>query len=284
MAKANVAKKPAAKAAAKPAASKSTAVVKWDEALAARAAIAKKAESSVSMGNFISLKSGVMSYQGNAMPDNQLDAIVLSSVLENNFFEGKYSPDKAASPVCYAFGTDEADMRPHPKSANPQNDKCGIAGQPGCCPNNEWDTGENGSGKACKNVRRVGLISASVVEGKFDADAIKDTPVVFLKTPVTSVKAFASFVNGCAAQNKPPLAYVTTVKATPDVKTQFKVSFHAKSEIKNEFLGAIFAKADELDKTIDFPYAPPPVNTAPPARGAAKGKGKAAPAAGRRKF
>ena len=258
------AKKPAAKkpAAAKPA---GTALTKWDEALAARAQIAKKSEEAVTTGNFISLKAGVMSYQGNPMPNGEVSCIPLASILENNFFPGKYDPKKAQSPVCFAFGTSEEEMKPHEKSSKPQHAQCGVAGQKGCCPHNEWDSGEGGKGKACKNVRRIALITADSADS---VEGIKEATVAYLKTPVTSVKAWAAFVNGCAAQEKPTLSYITTVKATPDAQTQFKVSFRATMEIRDgELIGALLDKATEVDKIIDFPYQASAANDEAPAKG-----------------
>lgn len=249
-------------------ASKTTAVVKWDEALAARAQMAKKAEESVSTGSFISLKSGVMSYNGNPVPGNKLDVVVVDAILENHHFDDAYDPNTPQSPSCYAFGRDEDEMSPHEKVDEPFSEKCKG------CPNNEWGSADTGRGKACKNVRRLAVIPADALDG--GAEGVEEAAIAYLKVPVTSVKAWAGYVNQLAAANKPPLAFVTEISVTPDAGSQFKVNFKAKESIEDgELIGALLAKADVVEQTIAFPYQPVEEAPAKPARGA---RGKAAPA------
>ena len=263
----------------KPRASKSTQVTKWDEALAARAQIAKKAEESVSLGNFISLKSGVMSYNGNAIPGNKLDVIVIDSILENLYFGGAYDPNTPQSPICYAFGRAEDDMAPHEKVAEPFSEQCSD------CQYNEWGSADTGRGKACRNVRRLAVIPADTLD---DAQSITDAAVAYLKVPVTSVKAWAEYVNKLSAVNKPPLAFVTEISVIPDAGTQFKVSFNAVEAIEDgALIGALLAKADIVEQSIAFPYQPAEETTPPPAKPATRRKPEAKAAAAkpaRRKF
>lgn len=257
----------------KTAASKSMAVAKWDEALAARAKIAKKAEASVSTGEWISLKSGQLSYNGNIVPGNKMDVVVLASRLENQFYEGDYDASTPQAPSCYAFGTDEDTMVPHEKVETKQADGC--AG----CPMNEWGSAEKGRGKACKNVRRLAMIPADVLDG--GEDAIKDAAQAFMKVPVTSVKAWAGYVNQLVALNRPPLAFVTEISVVPDPVSQFKVSFRAKESIEDgTTIGTLLDKADKSEATIEFPYqqaeqAP----AAPKGRGSKVAAGRGKPAA-----
>lgn len=245
-------------------ASKTTAIVKWDEALAARAQMAKKAEESVSTGSFISLKSGVMSYNGNPVPGNKLDVVVVDAILENHYFDGAYDPNTPQSPSCYAFGRDEDEMSPHEKVDEPFSEKCKG------CPNNEWGSADTGRGKACKNVRRLAVIPADALDG--GAEGVEEAAIAYLKVPVTSVKAWAGYVNQLAAANKPPLAFVTEISVTPDAGSQFKVNFKAKESIEDgELIGALLAKAGVVEQTIAFPYQP--VEEAP----AKSARGKAVP-------
>lgn len=230
-------------------AAKTTAVVKWDVALAARAHAAKKAEASVSVGDFVSLRGGIMSYGGNPVPGNRLDVIVVDSILENTYFDGAYDPDKPQSPACYAFGRDEDEMAPHEAVAEPVADSC--AG----CPNNEWGSADVGRGKACKNVRRLALITADALDD--GEEGVTDADVAYLKVPVTSVRAWAGYVNQLAATDKPPLAFVTEISVVPDAGSQFKVVFKAKSPVEDgALIGALLAKADVVAQTIAFPYQP----------------------------
>src|ERR1700744_2805032 len=142
-----------------PAKKQTTAVVKYDELLAARAVKANKAAVSAG-GEWLSVKGATLSYQGNAVPGNSMDLIVISSVLENQLYDPtvKYDPNNPSSPICYAFGETEEEMAPHEKSPLPQADACSG------CPHNEWGSGDGGQGKACKNVRRTGNIPADALK------------------------------------------------------------------------------------------------------------------------
>ena len=239
-------KKPAAPA-AKPAVKKSTAVATWDERLAAKAAIAKKSEESVSTGNFVSMKGGVLMYAGNPVTGNKLDVVVVDFIMENAYYEGKYDPSTPQSPLCFAFGRDEEEMVPHEKSASKQSNTCST------CEHNEWDSGDSGRGKACKNARRLALITSDALDN--GAADIAEAAVAYMKVPVTSVKSWAGYVNQLAAANRPPLAFVTEVSVTPDAKTQFKVNFKAKEQITDgAMLEALLGKSDVVETLISFPY------------------------------
>lgn len=237
-----------------------TKLVKWDEALAARAQIAKKAEESVATGSFISLKSGIMTYNGNPVTGNKLDVVVIDSIMENKHYSSKYDANNPGSPTCYAFGRTEDTMAPHEQAELPVSEAC--AG----CPNNEWGSGDEGRGKACKNVRRLAVISADALDD--GADGVDEATVAYIELPVTSVKAWAGYVNQLVATaNKPPLAFVTEVSLSPDTKTQFKVSFKAKEAIEDgELIGALLAKADVVEQSIAFPYTPNPAEARPSRR------------------
>jgi hypothetical protein len=252
-----------------------TALAKWDEALAARAKIAKKAEASVATSEFLSLKSGQLTFRDNAVPGNKMNIIVLASRLENQFFEGEYDPAVPAVPICFAFGQEEETMAPHEKSENRQNPTCAD------CQWNVFGTAEKGRGKACKNVRRLSVIPASCLDEGTPA-AILDEQSAFLKVPVTSVRGWASYVQQLATMNLPPLAFVTEISVTPDPKSQFKVNFRAIERIEGDLLGALLERADKAEKLIETPYiamdAPAPA--AKPARGS-KVSAHRAPVGGR---
>lgn len=253
----------------KPKGSTSTALVKWDEKLAARANMAQKAEESVATGNMVSLQGGVISIGGNAVPGNKLNCIIVDSILENHLYEDDFDPSNPASPICYAYGRIEKEMKPFEGCQSPQSEACRG------CPMNEWESAAKGKGKACKNVRRLALIPEDALES---AEAISDAQVAYLRVPVTSVKNWAGYVNKLAASNLPTLAFVTEISVTPDPKSQFKVNFNAVNKIEDgEAIGALLTKADEVEKSITFPYADTFQNEEAP-RGKAKSAAKKAPA------
>lgn len=219
-------------------------MAKYDEELARRAGKFKAIESSVATGSFISVRGGVLTYQDNAVPGNKIRVVVLAAIMENVFYQGSYDPNNPSPPACYAFGSDESEMAPHEKASDPQADACSE------CPMNEWGSvGDGSRGKACKNIRRL----AVMVESALDGD-ISGAEVAFLKLPVTSVKAWASYVNQLSAGGLPPCAVITEIMVTPDAKTQFKVSFSCADRIEDDLLPEVFAKSDAAETEIAFPY------------------------------
>lgn len=229
----------------------------WDEQLAAQAQVAAKMEENVGTANFFGLKSGVLSYNDSPLPDNQMAVIILDHVLENVFYEGKFDPDTPQSPICYAFGRDEADMKPHEKvfeAGNQQNDTCKG------CPMNEWGTADTGRGKACRNVRRLAMIPAGTFEnGKFQLNKSPEhyekATVAYMKLPLTSVKGFSNFVKQVAsALKRPPFGIITKVKVVPDPDTQFKVTFEALDKVPDNLMAAVMNRHEQAAGEIDFPY------------------------------
>lgn len=221
------------------------AISKWDADLAKYAKEAADQEDAG--GSFVSTQAGQLSVHGEPVKDNKLKVIVVHSVHENCYYEGKFNPKAKAPPVCYAFGDDEAEMAPHPDSPKPQAAKCSE------CPMNQWGSSPEGEGKACKNIRRLGLVSADV-----KPDDMPSTEVVYLKTPVTSSKNWGVYVKTLNAMfSRPPFAVVTEISTTPDKKSQYKVTFKPVGLLGDEYQGPIMEKRDYVVDAIGFPYAKP---------------------------
>lgn len=277
-------------AAKKPAASKSTSVVKWDEELARQAEVAAGMEANTGGGQFFGLKSGVLTWQDAPLPNNQMAVVILDSILENVFYEGAYDPDVPQGPTCFAFGREEKTMAPHQIVLDGGTQQCT---QCDGCEMNEFGSADVGRGKACRNTRRLAMIPAGTFNaaGKLelidDIEHFESTAIGFMKLPVTSVKGYASFVKQVAgALKRPPFGIVTKVKVVPDAKSQFKVLFEPIMNLPDDVMGAIMARHEEAMAVIDFPYTPNDEDAAPakPKRGsraAQKPAGKA-PARGRK--
>lgn len=240
----------------KPIKEESTALVKWDEELADAAAEQTAVSTKGGGGNFISLKSGVMSYQGEDIPENTLRAVVLDFIYENQFYEGRFDPDARSSPVCYAFSRDEDDMAPHDESAEPQSSACEG------CEHNEFGSADTGRGKACKNVVRLALIPEDALD---DLEALDAEQVVYLKVSVTSKqnwdKYYKKYCHG-AAGKRPTYFYVTEISVVPDAKSQFKVNFNAVDNLKDRETGsaefkALKKKTSGMGDDIIFTYPKP---------------------------
>lgn len=277
--------------ATKPKAAKSTALVKWDEELAKQAEVAAGMEANTGGGQFFSLKSGILSWQDAPLPNNQMAVVILDSVLENVFYEGKYDPDTPQGPVCFAFGREEKTLAPHQIVIDAGNQQCGTSGLCAGCEMNEWGSSDVGRGKACRNTRRLALIPAGTFNqaGKFelfdDEEHFASTAIGFMKLPVTSVKGYASFVKQVAgALKRPPFGIVTKVKVIPDPKSQFKVVFEPIMNLPDELMGAIMQRHEEAKSTIDFPYQPNDEEQAPPPKRGSRAAQKPASKARGRKY
>ena len=237
-----------------------TAVTTWDEELAKQAEIAAGMEANTGAGQFFSVKGGILSWQDSPIPGNTMGVIILDSILENIYYEGRYDPSVPQSPTCFAFGREEKTMAPHKiivEVGSQQHDQC--AG----CPMNEFGSANIGKGKACRNTRRLGMVSAGTFgkDGKFnlteDMEYYETTAVGFMKLPVTSVKGYASFVKQVAgALRRPPFGIVTKVSVVPDATSQFKVVFEPIMSLPNEFMSVIMRRHEEVKSVIDFPYQP----------------------------
>ena len=278
------------KTAAKPA-SESTAVVAWQEEMAAAAQAAAAMEESTATGQFFGTKGGILTWQDARLPGNRMGVIILDSVLENVFFEGEFDPDVPQAPVCFAFGRDEAEMAPHEAVSTVEGFTAQCESCHGC-EKNKFGTAEKGRGKACRNTRRLAMISAGTMDkdGNFspyeDESALAKGPIGFMKLPVTSVRAYAGFVKSVnATLGRPPFGIYAEVRLEPDEKNQFMVIVEAIGEVPDEFMPVVLQRHKEAAASIIFPYSP--IDPAefeqakPAARRGAKAK---APARAARKY
>lgn len=271
-------------------ASTGTDIANFDEELARRARGAKKVVADVGLGKFLGLQGGSLTYNGNAMPDDEMEAIVIDSMYENTYYADAFNSDKPTPPDCYAYGpTDlndpDADileaMSPHEKAADPQHPTCKG------CPNNEWDSAPQGTGKACGNKRRLSLIPAFE---DMDVGDVAKADLAFLKVPVTSVKNWAGFVKQLDQiyPGKPTFCFVVLIKVVPNKKTQFEVQFSFVREVERSLWKALMDKQDSTRAEMLQPYPEPaPESEKPAARGKSAGKiaggrAAAAPVRGRR--
>ena len=192
----------------------------------------------------ISFKAGVLAYNGDPVPGNKLDCIIIASTHVNLFYAGKYDPDNLSSPICYAYGDKESDMAPHPAAAQPQAESCSA------CPHNQFGSADNKKGKACKNSRHLAMIPAST-----KPEDVPTVEVAISKVPVTSVKAYSTYVHKIRTLfNRPPLGVITELSVTPDVKTQFKVNFVQKELVDMQIIGALIQKSEECMELLRKEY------------------------------
>ena len=143
-----------------------TALATWDEQLAQQAEVAAGMEKNVAGGQFFSLRSATLSFNDAPITGNRMAVIILDGIMENVYYEGEFNADQANSPSCFAFGRDESTIAPHESvvaAGQAQHEQCQG------CPHNEWGTADRGRGKACRNTRRLGLISAGNLDERSGA-------------------------------------------------------------------------------------------------------------------
>lgn len=236
-----------------------TAVANWEDEMARQAEIAAGMEAHTAAGAFFSVRAGQLSFDGAPIPGNQMAVVIIDAILENVFYEGAYDADNPAPPTCFALGRDDAEMAPHEtvvEAGQAQNETCRG------CANNEWGSAERGRGKACRNTRRLALIPAGTIDvsnGRFspfvDADHFETAAIGYLKVPVTSVKAYATYVKQVAgALRRPPHGVFTRVRVVPDASTQLKVLFEPLDAVPPGIIPVLMKRHEEAKAVIGFPY------------------------------
>lgn len=235
----------------------SQALTKYDEQLAALAKQATEVEASVgSAGNFLSIRGGVLSYQGAQAKDNKMSVIILHAILENQWYDKRFDPNNPSSPACYAFGESQADMVPHEQASKPQNENCAD------CPKMKFGSADTGKGKACKACQRIALIPENALD---DLDA--NAEIAYLKLPFFSTVEYAAYVRQLAdIYKRPPLAFITEITVVPDPKSQFRVKFHMTDKVEDpEAIRLLLELRQKASAEIGFPY-PEIEDEAPAAR------------------
>lgn len=228
------------------------ALINWDEELAKTAEMDSSA-AKPSGGKFIQTKGGVMTYNGEEIPENRLRAVVLDFVYENQWYDEPYNPDAPSSPACYAFARNEKDLKPSESCEQPQNDSCVT------CDKNKFGSADVGKGKACANVVRLALIPEPE-----SLDEIKETEVVYLKIPKTSKPAWDEYYRKHCTNfpggRKPACYYITEISMYKEksetfsrFKFEMKENFQERDNGSEEFT-AIMAKKEESKDSHAFDY------------------------------
>lgn len=229
-------------------------VTTWKEQLAGYADEALE-EVGAGGGQFISTRGGVLSIGGAPVPGNEMAVIIMDSIHENQYYTTAWDGNTVASPVCYAFSRTGKEMQPCKEAETPQYTEC--AG----CQWAEWGSDDKGKGKACKEVRRLAIMSIGSFNKARDlvimddaADYIPTAEIVYLKVPVTSVKNFTNFVKSVGTINRlPPYSVIARVAIVPGVPA-WKLLFERVADVPEELIPAILERRKEVTATIDFSY------------------------------
>lgn len=245
-----------------------TNITNYDAKLAELAAQAQKLERSAGR-EFLSTRAGVLRYNDEELPGNQLAGVIIDAVREHAYYPGKFDPENKTPPVCYAFGRgDESEMFPHvesmakapdyfmPQHFTPDNQVGGCNG----CPMNVFGTADTGGGKACKSKMRLAILPAGIYEpvGRVDwqlnlFDEVQHYATAapaYLSVPVTSGKNWSDYTRMLRTKfGRPPLGAFTRIFLTKHDKHQFHVNFElvAPGEqglVPNELLGTLIERGE----------------------------------------
>jgi hypothetical protein len=226
----------------------STEIVNWEDRLRKESReVAKLYTASVGR---ISLKSGQMSYQGNYIPGNKVNVIIVAASFMNALYTKPYNPDVMVNPDCYALSTTGLRMTPHESAPEKQSTDCDA------CPKAQWGTairdGKPARGKACKETIRLAMVSA---DSELTPEKVAEADVALITIPATSTKNWGTYVQSLDLEsNRPPWAVITEVSVAPDRKNQFTVNFKAIAKLADSFLGPVSDRIPGLTALVMQPY------------------------------
>jgi hypothetical protein len=196
----------------------------------------------------MSLRAGVMQWQGKPVPGNRMQVIVLASSYENMYYPKAFDPNNISSPVCFAQSLQDGDLTPHENSVDKQHETC-----KGCWAH-EWSSDpKGGRGKACKQVRKLALIPAYE-----DEEEIATAEMATLRVPVMSVKNWSGYASERATvDGLPYFVFNTEISVVPDPRSQFQVHFNKVGVLPNEnVVAAVMARRAQADQLLLTPYEP----------------------------
>jgi hypothetical protein len=268
-----------------------TAVVLWEQEMKAAAAKQSTAEKEWGGGGGfgqIKITGGRMSIDGEYIKDDQLDVVILAAVHLNEYYDKAYDPKNPTVPVCFAYGDEtlddpEAEMAPIPDDVDDiqlMDAEGGAVANCTDCWANQMGSADVGKGKACKNVRRMLVMTEDGLES---AEALDAAEVRSLGVPVMSVRNWVKYMKDVLSEQleRPYYGVVTTISVVPDPKSQYKVQFEFKELINfdQDLWEAMKKKTADCAKEIIAPYPHQADLDAAKAADAPKGKGpvKASP-------
>jgi len=272
-----------------------TAVIDWKEEMQRRAKLAQGMAESMATGSWFSLKSGVLSFNDEPLPNNQMAVIVLAAALENVYYEADYDPDTPSSPTCFAVepASPQAikQIAPHALVVEAGRSQTGEGGTCATCPKNQFGSADKGRGKACSNKMRLTLIPAGRLDanGKFTREKSLEhfttAQLAKLRVPTMSVPEYNGFVKRVVGvHGVGPEGVFAQIKVVPDAKSQFRVTFKELDLVPDEVLALTMPRLSEAEAAIaDAGYstaeeAPKPVKSAARGRATSVAAKSAAPA------
>ena len=248
---------------------KTTELRTWDQKLADMAKVsAARASKASTGGNIFGTKNGLLTFDGAAVPDNTIYAVVLEGIAARADYDG-YDEKNPNGPRCFALEPEDLEepMVPSDECFEKQAETCAE------CPLAKFGSADNGKAQHCKDARRLALVTAGMITGgKFKLSSPADiakAPLAFLSISPTSIRAYDAYVKLLnSAAHRPPFGVVTRIKLDTPTKL---FSFELVDNLPNEHLQPVMDKVEESRAEIRFPFPPyvEPPKVAPKGRGAA---------------
>jgi hypothetical protein len=222
----------------------STEIVNWRDALATAAEKTAKEERPSS--SVISLKSGIMTYQDQMLPNNQIECIIVSTSFARTWFDRAYDPDDKAPPNCFANALESMNLIPHENVTNPPSTACSEK----ACQYAVFGSAMQGNGPACKTRRKMIIMPVSGLSNPAEAE------MATLNIPPTSGGNYSSYANKIAqGTGLPPWGVKTMITVKPHPKRQFEVTFETTGPVgDDEALAGIHGRIAEAEGILLAPY------------------------------
>lgn len=218
------------------------------------AALQEVAKEKVTSNKYISIKGGKFSLGEDDLGEN-LKVVIIGSAYDNAFYSGKYDPKHTESPICFAVAENESDLIPNDGNVyEAQHSDCGS------CPNNQWKSADNGTGKACKNSRRLLVIPVDPETLEVDVDF----EPMLIRLPPTSLSSYAKYVKLVTKKHEVPVFGIITELGFDDNVEYPSVKFHDIEPIQDEnILEGILNLREAEISTLLGPYKRYEPDTAP---------------------
>ena len=238
-----VRKKVAKKKVAKKRAAKGTALKTmsdWEKRMAEAAAQQSQLEQAGS-GNIISTRGGKFSYQGTTI-GRTMDVVILGFSHTRAWYDSDFDPDGLQSPACFAVSLDGNEEEPHETSPNRQADVCSE------CDFDVWGSSDRGDGKACRQHRRLVVMSWQ--------EQLEESDIAQVSVPPASLKNWKGYIRKVQKQLHRP-CYGVATRLSFDEDAEYPVmEFELIEQINNPTdMETIFIAA-EGEEVADMLIAP----------------------------
>ena len=162
----------------------------------------------------------------------KISAVVVDMVYINTWYNKRYIAGQVESPACWALNANFAELAPDKSVEKPAHATCEG------CPNNEWDSGPGGRGKACGNKVRLAIVTP---------DSTNESPVFTVDLPPTSQSGFVNLLRKLAV---PIQSVVLSIEQDP--KSEYpKLLFNTVGEISPELAPHIMPLVEKAQENLN---------------------------------